>query len=133
MINTVPNTLPDTLSALIRVALVDLRKCEKDDKYVINMDDWRFGRSVMVKTLNLTSTTHIVPSAFRDYSTFNKIRALNWAKSGVVSEALRYIPICMSISYTEKYDRHIVRYADDPELFHKQMSQLADDLEADGL
>ena len=134
------NTLPDTLSALIRVGLVDLHKCEKDDKYIINMDDWHnpyedgtcavcLAGSVMAKTLNTNVNERMVPVGTQDGVIEAKLYALDNARTGCVDRALGH----MALYTTYKYDRLIVDYEDDPVLFREQMSQLADDLEADAL
>ena len=134
---TKDSKLPNKLSALIRVALVDLKECEADDKYIINMENWHvpldkgtcslcFAGAVMAKTLGARIHTGLDPSDFDDSL---KLRALDYVRAGTVGFALGL----MSQSKTPVYDGEEVVYKDDPELFHEQMGQLADDLQADKL
>jgi len=134
--------LPDTLSGLIRLALDDLHKCEKDDKYRIYMEDWHVPKesgvcdvclagAVMAKTLNVPIDCHIKPFELK-VNVNKQLTIINDLRSGQVSDALREINP-ENRNPTEKYDREIEQYEDNPELFHKQMNQLADDLEKAGL
>ena len=134
--------LPDTLSGLIRVALVDLCKCEKDDKYDIFMEDWHtpqdsgicevcLAGAVMAQTLDIPIENESFPSEF-GFQIQQGLHALNSIKRGHVSD------IIMSLNPenrnpTKVYNRDIVEYENDSELFHKQMNQLADDLEKAGM
>ncbi len=137
--------LPNKLSALIRVALADLRKCEEDPKYVIFMEDWHVPQdngvcavclagAVMAKSLNADVRYRLLPLDFIGPVISNKLRALNDARLGDVGAALCNLRI--SGLYAEeqfKYDRPITCTEDDFEEFHTQMCILAADLEKDGL
>ena len=86
--------------------------------------------SVMAKTLETEINDYSDPHGTRyGLDTNNKLYALNNALTGYVGLALDV----MGVPFTDKYNRRIKDYEYDSTLYHKQMSQLADDLEADGL
>lgn len=70
--------LPDKLSARIRVAITDVKKCEADPAYELDMSEWHrpfgFGAmcrvclagSVMAQTLGVPIDRECTPSTFED-------------------------------------------------------------------
>lgn len=139
--------LPGKLSALIRVALADLKLCEKDDHYEIWMSDWhspstRTGKcevclagSVMAQTLGTPRSKYTAPSYFSNsHSTYvqNKLYALNCLRTGEVATACQFVGIKNYIDFYS-LDRTIVMYRRGEETFHKEMNILADDMELAGL
>lgn len=132
--------LPNKPSALIRVALRDLRLCEEDTGYLINMGRWHtpgyasvgicevcLAGSVMAQTLDVDRTEHEHPLSF-PRATKTRLYALNLLRVGYVEMALDSLdhPRVME-------DRHVVTYENDKELFHAQMNRMADDLEEAGV
>ena len=79
-------TLPNKTSELIRLAVSDLEKCEKDKSYEINMCAWHtenydscavcLAGSVMAKTLEEDWGAHIEPYNY-DIDTCVKLNVLN--------------------------------------------------------
>jgi hypothetical protein len=134
-------TLPKIPSKLIRLALNDLKLVENDSDYRVDMahyhERWQdsgpcfvcLAGSVMAKTLH-AAKRHLKTY---DMGTDNRplLRALNLFRLGCVREA-----ILMMGKYDDassKYDREIVQYDEDRDLFVRDMERLANDLEKDGL
>ena len=116
-----PITLPTTPSALIRAALEDLRACERDDGYVVNMSNWHWpttdnrGRkvcsvclagAVMAKTLDVPREQPIFSMAqilgvAREQPIFSLeqcsgrvkdgLRALDYFRRGMISAGLEML------------------------------------------
>lgn len=101
--------LPSKPSELIRVALADLTKVERDKKYVVNMGSWHepvsspyrrdggigttcavcFAGSVMAKTCDVDPTTGVVPGFWperteRKFSALNSLR-MGYVRTGVMT------------------------------------------------
>lgn len=136
-----PVTLPDKPSALIRLALADLAKCERSPKYKINMAWWLKGPdaadtvckvclagAVMAQTLRLKveSDKEIMPISGSDDG--RKLSALDWLRQGGVNSACNNLGIQSPIE-----NRSITPYNNDSKLFRKQMRALANDLAKAGL
>jgi hypothetical protein len=92
-----PPRLPDAPSELIRLALSDLRKVEKDERYVVDMDEWHWppprGRchvclagAVMAGTLGVDPREYILPASFSLDS--EKLRSLNTFRLGFIGHGL---------------------------------------------
>lgn len=140
--------LPDKLSELLRVALVDLEKCEDDSRYFINMDVWHSGAfggichvclagSVMAQSIGLDRTEFKYPGSLGDRSVVGKLRAINFLRMGEVGSALAVLRDCDAdriIGRGHALDRdNIALYQWQSTQFKADMRQLADDLEAAGL
>lgn len=95
--------LPDTLSALILVALADLEAVEKSDTYVVNMGQWHspslnagpkgqlqcrvcFAGAVMAQTLGEHPGSYVSIGAFGD--DIGKLTALDTLRYGDLEAAL---------------------------------------------
>lgn len=131
--------LPTQPSALIRVALADLKSCEADDKYRINMSRWHaadqngfcevcMAGAVMAKSLGSDIDEHNGPRAFEG-DLRDTFYAINLFRVGYIEDALACLkqPALMG----DRVDT--VQYEDDKELFHTQLNAMADDLEELGL
>lgn len=136
-------TLPDKPSELIRVALADLRKCEADERYEIDMSEWHLpdgdggcfvclAGAVMAKSLGAEEDDEVTPDNYflDECGTERKLRALDDFRCGGVRAGLRELgipmppmpPTCRPSLYHES-----------PVQFHADMHALADELERHGL
>lgn len=135
-----PRPLPDKPSELIRVALEDVRLVEKDDRYIVFMDDWHTTRNregachvclagaVMAKSLKANVWEYTTPKKYPT-DVRSKLFALDHFRSGDVNLGL------MSMGWPQKSTRptRITPYEKDRELFHEDMNELANYLETIGL
>lgn len=137
------SNLPNKPSALIRVALADLRKVEAlPDIYRVNMDVWHrehlvdavcevcLAGSVIATELGVQPNEHRGPEDF-DRETTWKLYALNEFRVGNVFDGLCYLD--RADLWFGADTRAITDYAANPAGFHKDMQKLASDLEAVGL
>ena len=135
--------LPARPSALIRAALVDLRKVEAlPDIYRVNMDVWHrdhrgdsvcevcLAGSAISQSLGARPGEHRGPEDF-DQETTWKLYALNEFRVGNVHDGLCYLD--RADLWHGAYTRTITEYAVSPEGFHRDMHKLAQDLEAAGM
>jgi len=94
------DTLPDTLSGLLTLALDDLAKCDADLRYIVDMGSWhepdRQGRcavclagAVMAKSLGYPHSS-LFPSSFSG-SLRCKMEALNCLRKGECIDAWRWL------------------------------------------
>ena len=132
--------LPDKPSELIRVALADLRKCEKDKRYGVDMGDWHspdgsrcyvcLAGAVMAKTLGAPIGESKSAGSYGSAPLVSdRLCALDDFRRGEVSDGLEELGILspyrtMSIP---DYD------ADNPDDFHKAMSDMSDMFRREGL
>ncbi|RBP36916.1 hypothetical protein DES53_11557 [Roseimicrobium gellanilyticum] len=136
-------TLPGKPSALIRVALADLRKVEAlPDIYRVNMDVWHrehradavcevcLAGSMISQSLGAQPGEHRGPEDF-DQETTWKLYALNEFRVGNVYDGLTYLD--RSDLWLGADTRTITEYTTSPSGFHRDMQKLAGDLEAVGL
>jgi len=92
--------LPDTLSALIRVAVRDTKRGSRDPGVVLDMSEWVAGRGgacaacmagcVMLYSLGVSVGVRAVPWG-RGHYTSKKLEAIDMVRRGAVFEALRDI------------------------------------------
>lgn len=132
--------LPDKLSELIRVALADLEKCEKDVKYKINMNVYHCGSHndchvcfagvVMSQTLEAPIDVYLLPLDFGP-AVGNKLAALDRLRKGEVKSALRILGYHKKVFTIER--AFVADYHEDPDQFKDDMRQLAARLESEGL
>ncbi len=131
--------LPTLPSALIRVALKDLKTCEEDDNYRINMSRWHasdqngfcevcMAGAVMAQTIGTDITTHQGPRGFDDAVLRDTFYAINLFRVGYIEDALA----CLKCPAVMEDRVDTVHYMDDRELFFTQMNSIADDLEVLG-
>jgi hypothetical protein len=138
-----PITLPSKPSALIRVALADLRKVEAlPDIYRVNMDVWHrdhrtdavcevcLAGSMISQSLGARPGEHRGPEDF-DQETTWKLYALNEFRVGNVFDGLCYLD--RTDLWLGADTRAITEYTASPAGFHRDMHKLAADLEAVGL
>ena len=147
--NVPTTTLPDTPSELIRVALADLRACEADPRYIVDMGMWHayFGYtdengverekkclvclagSVMAKSLGAPIEMSYSPGCY-DVAIQQKLLALDEFRQGGAQAGI-------DVFYGEAqeplpFDMLIHRYARDPEDWFANMLALATALEQAG-
>jgi hypothetical protein len=137
------NKLPNKPSALIRAALADLKVVEsRPDIYKVNMDVWHrehreekvcevcLAGSVISQTLGAEPNEVCGPENFGRETTW-KLYSLNEFRLGNVFDGLCYLD-CVD-RWLGADTRSIADYAENPTGFHKDMEQLANDLERQGL
>lgn len=135
-------TLPDKPSELIRVALADLRKVERSEKYKVDMGNWhgpgRDGRchvclagSVMAKTLKYNPDDPVIPVCGYGDGTGDKLHALDNFREGLINHGLSNLSLPETPWFNTR--RHICRYEDNREAFFRDMNDLADELEGNDL
>jgi hypothetical protein len=144
------NTLPDKPSALIRLALADLRKVEQDPSYEVDMNMWHVPRrsegvcsvclagAVMAKTFNAPRSLDCTPAGLAtwlhlDRGTSERIASLDYFRRGHIHGGLvdfygDWRPEWESI---DRF-RDVPGYYQDKEGFHAAMENLAADLEQAG-
>ena len=86
-------SLPDRPSELLQLALDDLRKCEADPRFVIDMRYWLVAKtntchvclagSVMAQSLGANVEFDCSPGSF-DRDTLKKLMALNYFRQGCI-------------------------------------------------
>lgn len=136
--------LPDKLSALICIALKDLRKAERSKDYKVDMSMWHAPNGVcrvclagavmafslrMPKNVDFLNT--LAPSSlFDNVETNNKLFALNHLRVGQVSSAL----FCLRREEIYQFDRKIPEYRPGRKNsgFYKALEKLAKDLKEAG-
>lgn len=139
------NTLPDKPSELIRVALADLKKCEEDKKYRIDMSEWHapthvrcakenldeyyctvcLAGAVMGQTLEVPVDRYASSTSARfDENTKDKLQAINCFRVGQIRQALTLMGLSDGISPLPAFippNINSVQYADDKEAFYESM------------
>ena len=124
--NTSTTKLPKTPSALIRLALADLRACEADDRYEVDMDEWHgpatddrgkevckvsLAGAVMAQTLGLPREQFIY-CADLDLARYGRrvqdgLHALDCFQSGLLKEGLRRLKQDIAeIPTHEEYEKY---------------------------
>jgi len=132
--------LPSKPSALIRLALSDLRKVEKDKRYKVNMRFWHLPISVrrcnvclagavIAQTLEAFPQQSISPGLL-PYSKRSRLRALDCFRQGHCGAAFTWLGLRKGDG--KRFGRNICDYSRDSQSFHSDMSRLADDLEREG-
>lgn len=136
--------LPEKPSELIFTALRDLRACEEDPLYTINMGLWHSSRessdgvcavclagSVMAKSLDAQTTHQAVPVDFGHINR-QKLRALDDLRLGQYEGAIYNLNARKApsehLTILPYMGREITPYRDDPEAFFEEMVQFAWDL-----
>lgn len=139
--------LPDKPSELIFVALRDLRACESDTTYKIDMWTWHTGQlfsdevcavclagSVMAKSLDASNADHYTPNDFGRNR--NKLVALNCLRIGGYGRALRKLNKgrTMETAFGIKpgMERPIRSYEQNRDGFFEDMTKFAWDLHRAG-
>lgn len=141
MTKSKPPKLPDTPSALIRLALLDLEKCEKSKRYEVNMGEWHtpngvckvcLAGSVMAQTMHCSPQKLLVPnSEFFDRDTYTKLSALNEFRTGSIEFGFYDIGIDKPDSIPNDMD--VADYHLGPTRFKRDMRKLATMLAKEGL
>jgi hypothetical protein len=142
---TCVSKLPDKPSALIRVALEDLEKCEKDERYRIYMADYHLATSngpclvclagvVLAKTIGIPPTETYGPTrlaADGNLDNARKLYALDLFRCGSIKAALSDL----RIPHPDGLPNHhgVTDYDRNPAQFKTDMRAMADLLESEGL
>lgn len=127
--------LPEKLSDLIELALRDLRKVEKDERYRVNMYSWHeptlsgkclvcFAGAVMAGTLETPINKDVLPSRF-DEHTAARLNALNEVRCGLIRQALDSVGENVDIEFVVYDNPRPIEYKKDPEGFYTDLSDLA--------
>jgi hypothetical protein len=135
-LHNLAGSLPDTLSALMRVAMSDLERVENDANYRVDMSCWHvhhkdlcsvcLAGSVLTRTLDPVETYR-----FNDcFDLDRKLTAIDYARSGCVECAVLLLTGNERCGFP---DRKIARYEDSPALFRDDINRLIRDLESSGL
>ena len=153
--STTTTTLPSKPSKLIRLALADLRECERDDGYVVDMCRWHWpttdhrGRkvcrvglvgAVLAQTLGVEPHEGICDADLARYgsSVQGALLALECFRLGSIGSGLRWMNFDLSdidknwagYAWGAEYDKKAIR---DPFDFYFRMNSLADYFESHGL
>ena len=150
--NMNPITIPTTPGALIRAALRDLRACEADDRYIVDMSDCHApitdddGRkvcrvglvgAVLAQTLGEPHDRSISDDDLEQYGCETKklMIALTHFRYGELDLGLFFLYHDQSelSEEWEKYASEVVYDASNPDEFHARMNSLADYLASCGL
>ena len=144
--NTTTTTLPKTPSALIRLALADLRAIEADDRYEVFMRGWHgpitddrgqkvcevcLAGAVLAKTIGVEPHERIYDDDLAGYgsSVQGALLALDYFRLGMMTAGLDMLGYDQS-----DHDASVAKYDQtDPDKFHSQMHRRADYLESQGL
>jgi hypothetical protein len=141
--------LPDTPSALIRLALGDLRKCEADPRYKINFGEWHnptgqqcevcLAGAVLAKTCGMDPRTGVNWAAI-GRPTYYRCIAMDNFRRGEIYAGLRYMRFAGALQESPTDEEVALqpalkfpKYSEDPEAFYTVMSALADEFEEAGL
>lgn len=136
--------LPDKPSELIRLALSDLRKCEADPRYSIDMWAWHapflndrcyvcLAGAVMAKSINASITDELAPSDF-DGEISTKLNALDCFRLGDIAGGLDKLGIdTLNLPEAIEPDIEIADHYSNPTQFHADMESLAAMLEKHNL
>lgn len=131
--------LPNKPSALIRLALEDLKKVEKSKSYVIDMDNSIHAPQSWSKKCAVCFAGAVMAQAVKDPTlevdwgvwgedTENKLRALDCFRTGDIEAGLEEMDLKHPRWLTKGVD--VARYESDPKRFKKVMKELADVLES---
>ena len=135
-------------SELILWALADLRGCEQDPKYQIQMSEWHRPRffnydtevencavclagAVMAKTFCMPVDQRISSPEADELFNWEVLEAIDRFRGGRVHDGLRYLGIGPNVGGI-KAQRHITPYDVDSYQFVADMNELAYDLFAAG-
>jgi len=132
--------LPDKPSELIRLALGDLRKCENDPIYTIDMGAWHepmegtcyvcLAGAVMAQSKGYSDSELVMPFHTDEN---NKYVALNYFREGRIYRGLGRMGF-HSTAFPEIPEVcEITPYGENPAQFHTDMESLAALLERHGL
>jgi hypothetical protein len=139
------NVLPEKPSALIRLALADLRKVEQDPQYEVDMEKWHhpgaqtcmvcLAGAVIAKSLAADPNTGSSPGTLHEQGKISgpdleKLLALNnfrenYTRAGFMRVTGRDVPHVTEFPWVPHYDV-------DPERFHLALNRTADIFEKEG-
>jgi hypothetical protein len=121
--NFYPLELPDKPSDLIEVALTDLERVERDDRYKIAMGEWHEPNGKCSVCLAGAVISRVAqpneywtPGLMNDFVFAEKLRAINYFRAGMVASALHTLNIPFPEGLT--YDLPIPEYENDRDGFY---------------
>ena len=124
-------SLPDRPSELLQLALDDLRKCEADPRFKIDMSQWVtpvnevcyvcLAGSVMIQELGASPEKWCAPLHFQ-YGVSDKLWALNQFRLGLLCSAYKFLGRELPENLPERVC--VTRHNDDKEQFHQDMESL---------
>jgi len=140
----IPDDLPNSASALIRLAIKDLEECESSQTYVVDMSEWYrpddnsrvcyvcLAGAVMAKSLHLPLDREVVPDKFYSQGIRDKLvfldtcrRSLRWGPQEITGTlASRWSNYAEAICSLDV--KLLGEYEDNPGQFKKEMLHLAD-------
>lgn len=138
--------LPKLPSDCLALALNDLRKVERSEKYEVNMNNWHvphcayskcevcLAGAVMAKTLGADPKVWTAPSKFSDPEG-NRLAMIDSLRTGRVCEAIKYWP---GLRRHERnrwkgQERYIPSYSYNRVGFFREVGKLARELKGVGL
>ena len=144
----VPDTLPNKLGKLLRVALADLLKVEQDPAYTVRMYQWHLptgcdedgdenptclvclAGATMAKTLKAPVDVCVAPDMYPP-AIAAKLQALDNLRAGNVARAAASLHIILPDEVPEYFK--VPAYSTDPKKFHQALGELADLLDMENL
>lgn len=140
--------LPDKPSALIRLALEDLKKVEQDDNYIVNMNQWHMpivgykcqvclAGAVMVKEFDAPRDEFLTPGSYEitppddlEAHNYNRLCSLNEFRQGMIKSGF----LNLGLELPQGLPRAIVvtDYEHSPRKFYEDMEAMAKLLEEHG-
>ena len=140
--------LPDKPSELIRVALADLAKCQADERYEINMEEWHrpqsrsngyefkclicFAGAAMSQSLGAAPDIKAWPEDFDDPDR-RRLLALDAFREGYVKAAVQTIDANRINSFLLPRKVSVTHFEADPAAWRADMEKIATMLEEAGL
>lgn len=146
--------LPSKPSALIKLALSDLKLCETDKAYHIDMAYWHkpatrgipfitrktvcdvcMAGAVMAQTLRIDKALEIQPFQCEDSDTTMKLFAIDHFRTGALYSGVRSMCGVEDFEKLPKhmYNKSVPGYDKDAGAFHNTMNGFATELKAVGL
>lgn len=133
--------MPDKPSKLLKLALHDLKLCEKDSNYNINMEVFHqkilgdkacsvcLAGAIMAKSLKAEKTKFCVPTYFPSW---RKLEAVDYFRNGKIRDGLR--SMCLPLPETLLiHDFTITPYEENKKLFKKDMKAMIKYLKKQGM
>lgn len=139
-----PSVLPDLPSALMQLAVDDLRKAENSQDYYIDMGEWHTPRvkaynkvvckicmagAVMAMSMGVSIDKDLVPSNFTDEED-HKLMAINAFRQGFMQTGCQHMGLDWPVE--ERY-MPATPYGNSRELFYRQMDDIIAKLKSRGM
>lgn len=147
--------LPDKPSALIRLAIADMKSCAEDSDYELNMNQWHLpsyrgslsegnavdvckvcmAGAVMAKSLKVNSSREATPRYFGESDTRKKLSALDNFRCGELRSGVRRMCTEAECELLPQgmYYKFVNNFHTGPTAFYNTMNGFADNFETVGL